>query len=274
MVKYVQIYFMSFAVILIATLFSCTSKPNPEDQSISQMEVQQEKEKAYQDAWACVGAKFDKNEAELKNKKASEYRDAFIRSMQGTWEYKGRIHVYGSQYEYVSCRLVVDGNKMTFYGNNGINDQGNIKDIDFVDEVISFGEHSTMDFHIWGKEFEQQFCLYFSREENKKLNHISETPKYKSANSRSSYSNSSSSDSHLMTKFNKLNEEGRKLVGEIEHYYRSGQAGPWVITDVYRLKSIQDEKISLAQDMGNRDLESLCRQQKAQTLAALRQMGF
>ncbi len=97
---------------------------------------------------------------------------------------------------------------------------------------------------------------------------------YSSNSSHNSYGGSSSSNSRLMTKFNKLNEEGRRLTDEIGQYYYSGQAGPWVITDVYRLKQIQDEKIGLAQEMGDRQLEALCRQQKAQTLIALRQMGF
>ena len=47
-----------------------------------------------------------------------------------------------------------------------------------------------------------------------------------------------------------------------------------MITDVYRLKQIADEKIDLVRQIGDRDLELLSQQQKAQQLAALRQMGF
>ena len=81
-------------------------------------------------------------------------------------------------------------------------------------------------------------------------------------------------DSRLMKQFDKLNEEGRRLVDEIGRYYRTGQAGPYTVQAVFRLKQIQDEKIQLAQQMGNRELETISRQQKVQTLTALRQMGF
>lgn len=90
----------------------------------------------------------------------------------------------------------------------------------------------------------------------------------------SSGDQSNNSDSQLMRNLNNLNEEGRQLVDEIYIYYRTGQAGPGTIQAVFRLKQIQDEKISLARRMGDRELEAICRQQKAQTLAALRQIGF
>ena len=77
-----------------------------------------------------------------------------------------------------------------------------------------------------------------------------------------------------MNKFDKLNEEAEQLIDEIYKYYSTGQAGPWTIQAVFRLKQIQDEKISLAQRMGDQELEAICRQQKTQTLAALRQIGF
>lgn len=197
----------------------------------------------------------------LHNEIADNEREKMIEWLQGTWEWRGRIHIYGNQYENVSCRLVIDGDFITFYGNSGINDQGRITDVDFAEEVISFGNHSSIDFNQEGK------ILYYCRNKNQQFVKVS-------SNSVRGYSNNGGSDSRLMSRFNRLNEEGHKLLDEIGQYYYSGQAGPWVITDVYRLKQIQDEKISLAQEMGDRQLEALCRQQKAQTLIALRQMGF
>lgn len=86
--------------------------------------------------------------------------------------------------------------------------------------------------------------------------------------------NNNDNGSRLMKQFDRLNEEGRQLLDEIGRYYRTGQAGPYTIQAVFRLKQIQDEKIQLAQQMGNRELETISRQQKVQTLTALRQMGF
>lgn len=197
----------------------------------------------------------------LHNEITDKERERMIEWLQGTWEWRGRIHVYGNQYENVSCRLVIDGDYIIFYGNSGINDQGIITDVDFAEEIISFGNHSSIDFN------QEEKILYYCRNKNQQFVKVS-------SNSVRGYSNNGGSDSRLMSRFNRLNEEGRKLLDEIGQYYYSGQAGPWVITDVYRLKQIADEKIDLARQMNDRDLETLCRQQKAQTLAALRQMGF
>ena len=161
-----------------------------------------------------------------------------------------------------SCRLGVSDDYAVLATPRSVLDQGTIS-IDMEDNTIHFG-HTYINFDY----------------ENGRLGDFSNNMYYRKMSGRSisssysSSSNSYSSDSRLMTKFNKLNEEGRRLTDEIGQYYYSGQAGPWVITDVYRLKQIQDEKIGLAQEMGDRQLEALCRQQKAQTLIALRQMGF
>lgn len=77
-----------------------------------------------------------------------------------------------------------------------------------------------------------------------------------------------------MKRFNSLHEEEGKLIDEVGRYYRSHQATPNTVFAVARIKQILDEKISMAQQMGNHDLENGCRREKAQVLAALRQMGF
>lgn len=198
------------------------------------------------------------------------YREEIKQWMQGTWIWKGRLHVYGYQYMNVEYTLLIDGNNITAIANGNVIDQGEISDIDIDENIIHFGSHSNLEFNNNCKK------IYTgTRKEGTSYHKISNgVSPSRSVTSGSSYSGSPSSDSRLMTKFNELNEEGRQLVSEIGQYYQTGQAGPWVITDVYRLKQIQDEKISLARQMGDRDLERLCLQQKVQTLTALRQMGF
>lgn len=222
--------------------------------------------------------KFGDEESQRENEKKAEqereWKEQQVNQtrkwIQGTWSYRGRLHVYGYQYMNVEYTLLIDGNYITAIANGSIVDQGEISDIDIDESIIHFGSHSYIEFN---SNCEKIYTG--TRSEGTSYHKVSNSVSLSGgATGGSSYSGSTSSGSRLMTKFNKLNEEGRKLVGEIERYYRTGQAGPWVITDVYRLKSIQDEKISLAQEMGDRDLERLCRQQKAQTLAALRQMGF
>lgn len=220
--------------------------------------------------------RFSNEEVQRENeKKAEQERDRKEQAVknvkkwiQGTWSYQGRVHVYGYQYVDVQQTLLIEGNHITAIANDNVVDQGEISDIDIDESIIHFGNHSYIEFN------DNCQKLYAgSRNERVYYHKVSNSVSVSSIGLRKSSENYSS-DSRLMSKFNKLNEEGRKLVDEIGQYYRSGQAGPWVITDVYRLKQIQDEKIDLARQMGDRDLESLCRQQKAQTLAALRQMGF
>jgi hypothetical protein len=181
--------------------------------------------------------------------------------LQGNWEWRGTIDGYRN-----SCRLGVSDDYAVLATPRGVLDQGKIT-IDYDDNTIHFGNTYINFDYDNGKLGDFANGMYYKKMQN-------------NANSRTSHGSSkSSSDSYgsnsrLMAKFNKLNEEGRRLVGDIGQYYNTGQAGPWVIPEIYRLKQIQDEKISLAQQMGDEELEAISRQQKTQTLLALRQMGF
>ena len=242
---------------------------------IKKEEKQNTSDNAYQEALSQnIGMVKEMEKVRVSDEKEREKNDDNFKKrgdvllwLQGTWEYRGDV----------VCRLAINyKSEVYFYTHSGINDKGCISDLNINEGRMSFGEHSYVEFDYPSRS------LYYSRIENKCFRKISNEPllcfrNMSSRTSSSSYGSSSngfSSDSRLMTKFNKLNEEGRRLTDEIGQYYYSGQAGPWVITDVYRLKQIQDEKIGLAQEMGDRQLEALCRQQKAQTLIALRQMGF
>lgn len=242
-----------FCLLLSVCLWACT---NVQD------------EKKYQDALSqnidmMKSMEREKQNDEIEREKNDECfkKQGEVRNwLEGTWEYSGEV----------SCRLAITYNEAILYTSSGISDKGFIKDIDINEGRMSFGEYSYVEFDYSTRS------LYYSQKDNKLFRKISDEPLlcYRNMGGNSASNNSSSNDSRLMSKFNRLNEEGRKLVDEIGQYYRSGQAGPWVITDVYRLKQIAEEKIDLARQMGDRDLEALCRQQKAQTLTALRQMGF
>ena len=189
--------------------------------------------------------------------------------LQGTWSWNGRIHVYGTQYTNVSCKLVIDGDYATLYGNDGISSQGRCRDMDFDEGIFHFGDYSTCQFDYNNR------ILYYDRDNGLRFKKNSQPSSlHSSYGSSNSSSSNNSSNSRLMSKFNSLNEEGRRLTDEVGSYYRTGQASPYTIQAVYRLKQIQDEKIDLARQMGDRELENLCRQQKTQTLTALKQMGF
>lgn len=207
--------------------------------------------------------------AEAKEAEKASKKDEVLQWLQGTWSWSGRIHVYGSQYTHVSCKLVIDGDYATLYGNDGISSQGRIRDIDFDEGIFHFGDYSTCQFDYNNR------ILYYDRDNGLRFKKTSQpSSSHSSYGGSNSSSSNNSSNSRLMRKFNSLNEEGRRLTDEVGSYYRTGQASPYTIQAVYRLKQIQDEKIDLARQMGDRDLENLCRQQKAQTLTALRQMGF
>ena len=129
----------------------------------------------------------EREEAERRRKE--EMKQEIISKLQGTWEWSGRIHVWGSQYEYVSCKIVVDGKYMTFYGNSGINDQGSITDIDLDERRISFGSYSTVEYGYVNGEYR----LYYSKDEGQ----LFERTSYSS----NSYSHSNSSSSYSSTTF-------------------------------------------------------------------------
>lgn len=80
------------------------------------------------------------------NKTQDEKKEEIKQWLQGTWEWSGRIHIYGSRYDNVSMKIVVKGNNITSYGNGRVQDQGNIKSIDPYKGRITFGEYSYMDF--------------------------------------------------------------------------------------------------------------------------------
>lgn len=189
----------------------------------------------------------------------SEKEKNVLQWLQGNWEWSGTIDGYRN-----SCRLGVSDDYAVLATPRGVLDQGKIT-IDFDDNTIHFGSTYINFDYDNGRLGDFSNGMYYRK--------IASGSGTRSSNS-GSLSSSGGSDSRLMGKFNSLNEEGRKLTDEIGRYYRSGQASPYTIQAVYRLKQIQDEKISLAQEMGDRELESLCRQQKSQTLTALRQMGF
>ena len=78
----------------------------------------------------------------------------------------------------------------------------------------------------------------------------------------------------LMPRYNKLNEEGRKLAAELNEYRRKGQVGPWLIQNAHRQLQIADEKVSIARKIGDRQLIQTAESQKAQVKAALKAMNL
>ncbi len=257
-------------IIALAFLDACNSSNNNEI-----VKKQMLTDDTYQNAVRENLEKCDEMEsvnhhiADNARKKAKELeKNQLLQWLQGTWEWSGMLHIYGSQYKRVSYRLTIDGDYITSYGDGDILAQGKIKDIDMEEEIIHFGNDSYLAFN---KESEK---LYTGKRSEGTCFHKVSNSVSKSGYGTCSSSKSNNSEYQLMNKFNKLNEEAEQLIDEIYKYYSTGQAGPWTIQAVYRLKQIQEEKISLAQRMGDRELEAICRQQKTQTLAALRQIGF
>ena len=66
--------------------------------------------------------------------------------MQGTWEYHGRLQVYGNQYMDVSYKLIINGRSIVSYGNGKVVDRGSITDIDMDEQRISFGSQSYFEY--------------------------------------------------------------------------------------------------------------------------------
>lgn len=267
----VDIHRFWILLLLLLLLFSCTNKRQRKEIEQSTnfaVEIPSSIDESYQAALKqqMEGLNSMESEAEEARKKAKEYEE--LQWLQGTWEWRGMLHIYGSQYKRVSCKLTIDGDYITSYGDGEILAQGKIKDIDMDEEMIYFGNDSYLAFNKESKK------LYTGKRSEGTCFHKVSNGVSKSGYGSCSSSKYNNSEYRLMNKFDKLNEEAEQLIDEIYKYYSTGQAGPWTIQAVFRLKQIQDEKISLAQRMGDQELEAICRQQKTQTLAALRQIGF
>ena len=113
----------------------------------------------------------EREEAERRRKE--EMKQEIISKLQGT-----------SQYEHVSCKIVVDGKYITFYGNSGINDQGSITDVDLEDDRIHFGS-SYIDYgNVRG-----EYRLYYSKKDGEFFKRTSSSSNnYSHYNSSSNYS--------------------------------------------------------------------------------------
>ena len=152
------LYMFVFVSIL---LYACTNSKGKQDMP----------ESAYLESLSQNIDKMNKmekirndDEKERKRKEEEEARRKAkdrekLQWLQGTWEWSGRIHVYGSQYTHSSCRVEIDGDYITSYINGKMADHGKINDIDFDEGVIRFGEYSMLEF-----DYDNRI-LYTSREE-------------------------------------------------------------------------------------------------------------
>ena len=273
-------WFTLFAALLVVTLSSTYAFQTIKNKSIQKKleELQLIGEQGFVERTRSEKIRFNNEEALRGMEKAEErervQKEQMIKDIkkwiQGTWIWSGRMHVYGNQYMYAESKLLIDGDHVVSIANGKVLDQGTITNIDLDKQIIHFGNYSYLEFNN-----NNQTIYLGSRNEMECFRKISNTTSGIASGPRSSESHfNSNSESYLMNQFNKLNAEGTQLVEEIERYYRSGPGGPWTIQAVFRLKQIQDEKIRLAQQMGDRELEAICRQQKSQTIMALRQMGF
>lgn len=202
-----------------------------------------------------LAAEWHKNEEGKEIKKVKKW-------IIGNWELNGYDEWVG---RYTSYVCITENNLR--WGYNGRDSYNGPYEIDVNACKIIFNRHNGNYTHI-------DYYPGMERLADGEGHCFTKVNRSVGANYSNSYSNNSNAESYSMKRFNQLNEEGQKLVEEIGRYYYSGQASPYTIQAVYRLKQIQDEKISLARQMGDKELEAICLQQKNQTLMALRQMGF
>ena len=182
-------WLLSVAVSVL--LVSCSNNPTglQNEQGIEVSCVDDKYQTALQQQMS--GLNSMKSEAERARMIAKEQEDKqILQWLQGTWEWSGRIHLYGYQYADVSMRLVITGDNVTAYGNGKIQDQGRIKDIDITNERIHFGEYSYLDF-----DKDRKIIYTGKREEKTCYKKISDNT-YHSSNSSVAYSSSGSSNGH------------------------------------------------------------------------------
>ena len=153
----VDIHRFWILLLLLLLLFSCTNKRQRKEIEQSTnfaVEIPSSIDESYQAALKqqMEGLNSMESEAEEARKKAKEYEE--LQWLQETWEWRGMLHIYGSQYKRVSCKLTIDGDYITSYGDGEILAQGKIKDIDMDEEMIYFGNDSYLAFNkvIYGKK--------------------------------------------------------------------------------------------------------------------------
>lgn len=270
----------SFSVIILL-LFSCGRKSEPLEvaaDTFSQVEVpnaiagatQSETSKVVHDEnyKAALRAQMSgmKKMEKVVQSGGIDEEAMLLNWMQGTWEWSGRICVDGSNYANVSSRLIVKGEMITLYGDEGVLDKGTIKDYDLESGTLTFGDGTRMGFD------NERKIVYFDRKsgevyKKKQPSSYNNTP-------RESLSDSKSTQySPLRARYDKLNEEATKIVEDFEKSLRAGGIAYCMLL-ANQLRDINDEKISIARQLGDPELLRVSIYQKNQSEAAMRQLGL
>ena len=105
----------------------------------------------------------------------------------------------------------------------------------------------------------------------KKVSSRSDTHQSRS-NKSSSYA--SSSGNSIAEQLTRLDNEEAQIISVVDPIRRSGQFYPDILVKVMRMKQINDERIRLARQQGDRDLIQYYELQKMRSEAIIRQWGF
>lgn len=171
--------------------------------------------------------------------------------IQGTWT--ARVTAYGNT---SIAKIVISGTYASFYSDGDLMDQGTIS---INGSRISFG-NSFIDMD----ESRQLLML----EDGHYMTH-GENP---SGNYRAT-SEAEDEEMRTLTRLKELGEEGRELLNELAAMRNSGRMDPLRLMYIQRnCIRKKDEQISLARELGDRQMVSEYQQQKAQLIQAFRAM--
>ena len=191
-----------------------------------------------------------------------EYYEEVNAWLVGTWESDGYDEQIGRYTAYV---CITENNLRYGYNGREIYNGPYVMGVESLIFNIHDGGYSQIGFNSQTKRLE------IGAEVFKKVSSRSDTHQSRS-NKSSSYA--SSSGNSIAEQLTRLDNEEAQIISVVDPIRRSGQFYPDILVKVMRMKQINDERIRLARQQGDRDLIQYYELQKMRSEAIIRQWGF
>lgn len=212
------------------------------------------------------------NQKELEGFLAAEWRkEEEVKRVKGwligMWEWSGIV--WGNR---VWVRMSISDNNIVCFSSDGVLDQGSYS-IDTENQIIHFGRYSYA-------KYDKRQRIY--ADDGEPYRKISNNPSYSTSNSGSAVHNGSNKTgsygsrggNSITNQLEKLDNEESQIISVVDPIRRSGQFYPDILVKVMRMKQINDERIRLARQQGDRDLILYYELQKTRSEAIIKQWGF
>lgn len=143
------VFFQRFWIqlLFLVLLSSCVNKQKDREQAIDPVAVEEAPamDESYQAALRQNLKDLNSMDSKVDEARKSARLYEELRWLQGTWEWSGNIHLFGSQH--MKAKVLIDGDYITSIIDGDIIDEGKIRDIDMEEQKIHFGRESYLAFN-------------------------------------------------------------------------------------------------------------------------------